>query len=187
MTNISKRDWRKNLPLWITSSRIIAGPALFLFLFMSERNSLIAMAILFMIASFTDYLDGYYARKFNATSTMGKFMDPIADKVLVLGALLLLLQMGKVDPIMVMLILGRDIFIGGIRSVAAADQVIIDAKATGKWKTAIQMMAIPALFLDFIDPTQLLGRVAYWTLWVSVVLSLISGWEYTKKYFEERK
>ena len=143
-------------------------------------------AILFCFAAVTDWADGYLARKFNVESNMGKFMDPIADKILVLGAIVMLLSMGRVDPVMVFLLLARDIFIGGIRSVAAANSIVIAAKPFGKWKTALQMAAIPCLLI--YDPLfgLPLANIGYYTLWVSVVLSLVSGAEYTIGYYRNR-
>lgn len=143
-------------------------------------------AVLFALASLTDWLDGYFARRYKVESNMGRFMDPIADKILVLGAIVMLLAMGRVDPIMVFLFLARDIFIGGIRSVAAANNLIIAAKPFGKWKTAIQMIAIPCLLIYeplFGIP---IGDVGYFGLWISVGLSLISGAEYTIGYYRSK-
>jgi CDP-diacylglycerol--glycerol-3-phosphate 3-phosphatidyltransferase len=144
-----------------------------------------AAAIVFMLASITDWADGYVARKFKIESNMGRFMDPIADKILVLGAILMLLDMHRVDAVMVFLFLARDIFIGGIRSVAAANQIIIAAQPFGKWKTAIQMIAIPCMLI--YDPLfQIpLGDLGYYLLWISVALSLISGYDYTIGYYRQ--
>lgn len=137
---------------------------------------------LFILASITDWFDGYFARKYEATSSMGKFMDPIADKILVASVLIMLIPSGRVGPVLVLLLLARDILIGGIRSVAAADRLIIDAKATGKWKTGIQMVGIPAVLIHtplFGLPIYEIGLVL---LWISVVLSIISGFEYVQLY-----
>lgn len=150
---------------------------------------------IFILAAITDWLDGYFARKFNAQSTMGKFMDPIADKILVSTILILLVPGGAVHPVLVILILGRDILIGGIRAVAAADQLIIDAKAAGKWKTAVQMVAIPAVLINVPLATDSLGplydistqTIGHGLLWISAVLSLISGIEYINLYRLGRK
>lgn len=143
-------------------------------------------AILFIIASLTDWLDGYLARKWKVESNMGRLMDPIADKILVLGAIVMLLTMGRVDPVMVFLFLARDIFIGGIRAVAAANNIIIAAKPFGKWKTAFQMVAIPCLLIYEPVFGLPLGDIGYYGLWVSVGFSLISGAEYTLGYYKNR-
>lgn len=145
-----------------------------------------AMAI-FVFAAMTDYLDGYWARRFQCESAMGKFMDPIADKLLVLCALIMLLSLGRVDSLMVILLLSRDIFIGGLRSVAAANAVIIAAKPFGKWKTALQMVCIPCLFLYKNFGGLPLREIGYYGLWVSVALSLLSGGQYTYDYYRHQK
>lgn len=147
----------------------------------------VAAALLFMLASVTDYYDGYFARKYNAVSNMGKFMDPIADKILVTSILVMLATYQKIDPMMVIIILARDNFIGGLRSAAAADQIIIAAKPAGKWKTALQMVAIPAVIID----QRFLGipfeKIGYWVLWISVILSVTSGFEYYLGYLKAKK
>ena len=162
----------------------------FLVLFLSLKNPIWGSisAAIFMVASATDWFDGYFARKYNATSSMGKFMDPIADKILVSSVLIMLIPSSRVGPVLVLLLLARDILIGGIRSVAAADRLIIDAKATGKLKTGLQMVSIP---LILVDPAVFGGASVYniglVILWVSVILSMISGYQYVQMYAESRK
>jgi CDP-diacylglycerol--glycerol-3-phosphate 3-phosphatidyltransferase len=174
------------LPMALTYLRAAMAPVILAVLMSGFALSGWVAAILFCIASVTDWLDGYLARKFKVESNMGKFMDPIADKILVLGAIVMLLSMGRVDPVMVFLLLARDIFIGGIRSVAAANNIVIAAKPFGKWKTALQMAAIPCLLI--YDPLfgLPLANIGYYALWVSVVLSLVSGAEYTNGYYRNR-
>lgn len=149
-----------------------------------------AAAVIFMAASVTDYYDGHFARKYGAVSTMGKFMDPIADKILVTSILTLLIVPGKVDPYLVIVVTVRDTFIGGLRAIAAADGLIIAAKTAGKWKAAIQMGAIPAVILGtlpFLPYGEWLGRIGYALLWLSTILSITSGIDYFKAYLEGRK
>lgn len=170
----------------LTYARAAAAPVILGILMSGWSGAGWCAAILFILASLTDWFDGYFARLYQVESNMGRFMDPIADKILVLGAILMLLSMGRVDPVMVFLFLARDIFIGGIRSVAAANNLIISAKPFGKWKTAFQMTAIPCLLIYepiFSIPIADLG---YYALWVSVGLSLISGAEYTIGYYRGR-
>jgi len=131
----------------LTYTRVGAGPVIVGVLMSGWIWAGWLAAILFSLAALTDWLDGHFARLYKVESNMGRFMDPIADKILVLGAIVMLLAMGRVDPIMVFLFLARDIFIGGLRSVAAANNMIIAAKPFGKWKTAIQMAAIPCLLI----------------------------------------
>lgn len=168
-------------------SRIYMVPVIVALLYPNDLALNITAALLFIVGSITDYYDGYFARKFNATSNMGKFMDPIADKILVTSVLVMLVPSDRIDPLMVIIILARDTFIGGIRSVAAADQIIIDAKATGKWKTALQMVAIPAVMIDqkvFGIPFE---KIGYWVLWISVILSVTSGFQYYWGYLKSKK
>lgn len=180
--------WKKELPMWLTWSRMAVCP---IFLFSISSHQPIwgwISAVLFMLASATDWLDGHFARRYNASSNMGKFMDPIADKVLVATVLIMLIPSHRVGPILVILLLTRDILIGGIRSIAAADQLIIDAKPAGKWKTGLQMVSIPALLL----PTGALGGlplevIGLGLLWISVILSLVSGYQYVQMYRESRR
>lgn len=145
-----------------------------------------ASATLFVMAALTDWFDGLLARRMGVESNMGKFMDPIADKILVLAAIVMLLAMGRVDPVMVFLLLGRDIFIGGIRAVAATNNLVIAAKPFGKWKTGFQMVAIPLLLVYEPLAGLPLGDIGYFALWVSVGLSLLSGAEYTIGYYRSR-
>ena len=181
-------EWQKNLPTRITMSRVVAVPLIVLAMWPNTLGWNIVAAVLFMLASVTDYFDGYFARKYNAVSNFGKFMDPIADKILVTSVLTMLLAMGKVDAWMVIIILARDNFIGGIRSVAAADQIIIDAKPAGKWKTAMQMVAIPAVIISHGTPAlSWLDKLGYTTLWISVFLSITSGIEYYFSYIKNNK
>lgn len=180
--------FKKSLPLWITWSRILlTAPILFFLLQKNEISQYIAVA-LFIIASITDYFDGYYARKWNAVSNMGKFMDPLADKVLVSGLLIFLLYLNKIDPWMVFIIITRDTFISGIRSVAAADNVIIAAQKGGKIKTALQLVAIPAIMLsDHFTFLPYLYEIGLLLLWISVVLSITSGIKYFMDYNRAKK
>ncbi|WP_413584164.1 CDP-diacylglycerol--glycerol-3-phosphate 3-phosphatidyltransferase [Bdellovibrio sp. HCB274] len=181
-------EWQKNLPMRITVSRIFMVPLVVGAMYPDKLAWNIVAAVLFMLASITDYFDGYYARKYNAVSNFGKFMDPIADKILVTSILAMLLALGKIDAWMVIIILARDNFIGGIRSVAAADQIIIDAKPAGKWKTAMQMVAIPCVIIGNVDQyIPYLDKVGYAVLWVSVILSITSGIEYYLGYLKSKK
>lgn len=171
----------------LTMSRILVCPFFVILLNLTAPVWGWVAALLFVAASMTDFLDGHFARKYNAISNMGKFMDPIADKILVASVLIMLLPSHRVDPILVLLLLSRDILIGGIRAVAAADQVVIDAKATGKWKTGLQMISIPMILLHDESVGTAIYRAGYIILWVSVVLSVISGYQYVRLYLDQRK
>jgi CDP-diacylglycerol--glycerol-3-phosphate 3-phosphatidyltransferase len=179
--------WKKRVPMAMTLSRIAVCPIFIVLLILKDPLWHWLAAGLFMAASATDFFDGYFARKYDAITNMGKFMDPIADKILVASVLIMLLPTGKIDPILVLLLLARDILIGGIRSIAAADNIIIDAKPTGKWKTGLQMVSIPAILIAHDDFAPDIGRLGYIVLWVSVILSVISAYQYITLFFEERQ
>jgi CDP-diacylglycerol--glycerol-3-phosphate 3-phosphatidyltransferase len=174
--------------MWFTISRIAMVPFILLCMLPNAFWWNVAAAVLFIMASSTDYYDGYFARKYNAISNMGKFMDPVADKILVSSVLVMMAYFQQIDPWMVIVILARDTFISGIRSIAAADGVVIAAKPAGKWKTALQMAAIPGVMIGEI-PGYLpyLDKIAYTVLWVSVVLSISSGVEYFMAYSQGQK
>ena len=179
--------WKKRLPMALTMSRLAVCPILVVLLSLKGNTYSAIAAGLFILASITDWFDGYFARKYDVITNMGKFMDPIADKILVATVLIMLIPMNRVGPILVLILLARDILIGGVRSVAAADQVVIDAKQAGKWKTGLQMVGIPAILVHrpiFTIPLNELGLLC---LWVSVILSLISGAQYVYVYLEAKR
>jgi CDP-diacylglycerol--glycerol-3-phosphate 3-phosphatidyltransferase len=208
--SFQSKSWKKQLPMWMTYSRMFMVPFIMVAVSYEGLQSHVIAAFLFFLASITDYYDGYFARKFNAVSTFGKLMDPIADKILVTSVLVLMIPEHKIHPLMVILILSRDIFIGGVRAAAASENVIIDAKPTGKWKTALQMVAIPALligdiqkisevwlntapvqFLKIVDAFQMgvlpIASIGNVVMWISVILSLTSGFEYYLGYLKTQK
>ncbi len=175
------------LPLYLTLSRIVLVVPTALFLYLDTDLGRFLSAFCFIVASITDYYDGYYARKLNAVSNLGKFLDPVADKILVSSVLVLLLQKSLVDPWMIILFVARDTIVGGIRAAAAADGLIIDAQSTGKWKAALQMIAIPMLLLNDLHPLLPNRLIGYGLLWLSVLLSLKSGFDYCNSYFKSLK
>jgi len=171
-----------NLPLALTLSRIVLTPVILVCLIPGELTWNVVGAVLLIIASVTDYFDGYYARKLNLVTNTGKFLDPLADKILVSAILIFLVKTSQVDPWMVILFITRDTLIGGIRSIAAADNIIIAAKSAGKWKAALQMIALPLIILGEISPNIPNQKIGYWILWISVVLSWTSGYEYFRAF-----
>lgn len=167
-----------NLPNKLTMARVIAVPVFILLFLLGFRYS---SAILFILASATDFLDGYMARKRGLVTNFGKIMDPLADKVLVISALCLLVEAGEVAGWMLIVILAREFTVAGLRTVAAADGLVIAAGATGKIKTILQMIAVPLLLLlnwPFVYTGIPMDRIF---LWASVVMTVVSGVEYVVK------
>lgn len=189
------QSWKKQLPMWATHSRSASGLLLLALYEMPLNQAAIAWAasVVFILASITDWLDGYWARKFDAVSNMGQLMDPIADKILVTAALLILVREQALGAFVPFLLLARDLFIGGLRSVAASNLMVIAAKPLGKWKTALQMVAVPCLFIGGVLPKPLLDLGLSLTplgltlIWVSLILSLVSGLQYLVGYLQAVK
>ncbi len=176
----------KKIPLGLTLFRIfLTLPIVVGLSFQNEILNWLCVG-LFCLASVTDYYDGYYARKLNAVTNLGKFLDPVADKILVSSVLTVLVALQKVDIWMVILFISRDTLIGGIRAAASADHVIIDAQTTGKWKAALQMISIPLLMVNDLHTFFPSQRIGYALLWFSVGLSILSGWQYIQLYFNAK-
>ena len=146
-------NWYKRIPNWLTFLRLILIPVFVAVLVEPTRNSLNIAAVIFVFAALTDYLDGYIARRYKAISDFGKLFDPLADKILVMAALVMLVGLRDdncvsfVPAWMVTLILARELWITGLRAFAAKDGTIVAAKSGGKVKSALQMIAILALLL----------------------------------------
>ena len=165
-----------NLPNKLTIGRVIAVP-IFIVAFMLEWY--IAAFIIFVPASFTDYLDGHLARKWNLVSNFGKIMDPLADKVLVYSALCLMIPT-LIPGWMMIIILAREFTVAGMRTVAASEGIVIAAGMSGKIKTVLQMIAVCLLLLVLALPsaTELLWYLAQGFLWASLIMTVYSGVEY---------
>ncbi|MEG2882328.1 MAG: CDP-diacylglycerol--glycerol-3-phosphate 3-phosphatidyltransferase [Christensenella sp.] len=163
-----------NAPNILTILRMLLIPCFIVFYFTGLPCWNIIAAIIFIVAAFIDWLDGHLARKHNQVSDFGKLWDPIADKLLVLAALLLLMDMGKVGFIAVLIIEARELIIGGIRSVAASKGVVIAADMSGKLKTVVQFVAIVLLLLNDWPFTFVSISIGSVLIWVSVALSIYS-------------
>ncbi len=137
--------------------------------------------VLFIIAASTDWLDGYYARKYNLVSNFGKFLDPLADKLLVTAALLTLIELQILPAWMAIIIISREFAVTGIRLVAASDGEVIAASNLGKWKTVFQMTALAVLLLDGLVFAILNIPLGMILMWIAVVLTIISGVDYFLK------
>src|SRR2546428_3300495 len=142
------RSRHVNLPIGLTLTRIVAVPLLIVFLISSSRvHALIAVTI-FILASITDWADGAVARRRNQVTTLGTLLDPIADKLLVAAALVSLLAIDKIDAWVVVVIVGRELAVTGLRALAASVGVIVPASRLAKWKTVSQYVAITMLIVE---------------------------------------
>jgi CDP-diacylglycerol--glycerol-3-phosphate 3-phosphatidyltransferase len=174
-----------NFPNRITLFRIAIIPALFFLLLSPGRNGSLAIAILFVMAALTDVLDGYLARKYEIVTVMGKFLDPIADKLIVNTAMILMIPIGRIPAWIVAVIIIRDFAIDGIRAIASSEGLVIQASKLGKQKTLCQIFAVSALMIHYpflgVD-AHVVGTVI---LYLALVLSVYSGMDYFVKFYRE--
>lgn len=163
-----------NLPTWITVSRLLAVPFLLYGLRAPTIEGRWIMLVIFLIAAGTDWLDGYVARRLNQVTDLGKFLDPLVDKLLVLAPLLALVELNQVPAWGVFLILARELTIAGwrVNPKLQGGTAIQGANIWGKLKTVSQIVAIALLIAPLTETWQIPAIVAFW---VSVVLTLISG------------
>ncbi|HJT20284.1 MAG TPA: CDP-diacylglycerol--glycerol-3-phosphate 3-phosphatidyltransferase [Nitrospira sp.] len=176
-----------NLPNLITLIRILLIP-IFVILFVTPTpdRSLSAAAI-FVIAALSDLLDGYVARRTGQVTKLGKLLDPIADKLLVLSALILLVNVDRVSALIAILVIAREVAVTGVRAIAAGEGMIIAAENTGKYKMALQVVAITLLILEGTDLADLgnLHLAGIVTLYLSLVLGYVSGGQYVWSFWKQ--
>jgi CDP-diacylglycerol--glycerol-3-phosphate 3-phosphatidyltransferase len=172
---------RINLPTKITLLRILLVPFLLAFLIAPSRVNALMAALIFGSAALTDWLDGHLARSTQQVTTLGKLLDPIADKILLAAGLIPLVGLGRVPAWMAAIMLIREFAVSGLREIAAAEQVIIHASPMAKAKTVMQIAAILFLILDYHVWPFTFYMVGMGLLTISLVLSLISGAEYYVK------
>lgn len=192
MSKILKSGSNLNLPNILTMSRFLVIPILVLMADSSRVLVNLIAAVLFLAASLTDIVDGYIARKYNIVTNMGKILDPLADKVMVLVVLIMLIPLGRVPALVVALIVFRETAVTSLRAIAAADGVVVSASPLGKFKNMFQVIFtlflimyhrfdIPittnfSFVLDFKTSGMLL-------MWIALFLTLWSGVDYFVKFY----
>ena len=173
-----------NIPNALAFIRLLLAPLMFLFLVNQDADIFKGIhsswlnyfaAFIFVVASATDFFDGYIARTFNQLTVLGSILDPLADKMLTLAGFLGLMVLGVASPWAVFLIITRELFITGLRVSAVAEGIDIAASWMGKVKTVAQMIAIGFLLMGWPFATEL--------LWLAVGLTLYSGYEYVRDFF----
>ncbi|GEM03372.1 CDP-diacylglycerol--glycerol-3-phosphate 3-phosphatidyltransferase [Halolactibacillus miurensis] len=190
-----------NIPNRITISRILLIPIFILLLTLPLDWGSISIgeetlpvvhlvsALLFIIASGTDWVDGYYARKYHLVTNLGKFLDPMADKLLVAAAFVLLVELNMAPAWLVIIILSREFAVTGLRLVAAGEGVVLAAGQMGKWKTTFQLVSISFLLLhdfpfSYLNLTVSVGTIL---LYVALILTVVSGLDYFIKNWHVMK
>jgi len=181
------RDELVNLPNMITYLRIVVIPIFLWFISRGDPFSSFVAAALFAGAAISDLLDGWLARRMNQVSVVGKFMDPLADKLIVTAALVMLAQMGRIEAWLVIVLLSRELIVSGLRQIAVGEGMVIAAGQGGKWKTALQLSGIIGVLVHYEYPINLIFWSSYpfdfqligeWVLAISLIPSVYSALQY---------
>jgi len=178
----------RHLPNFLTLGRLILVPPIVILLFFPGKYPSAMAAVIFLIASLTDYFDGWIARRFEVESSFGRFLDPIADKVLVASSLIMLIALGRVQAWIVMLIISREVAVSALRATTKTWDTTLKPSRVGKLKTVFQFAAIVPLIVHYeysmlipID-FHLLGTVL---IYVALVLTIWSGVDYFVRFYRE--
>ncbi len=172
-----------NLANQITLSRVILVIPIVILLYIDGLWASVAAALLFVVAAFTDFLDGYVARHSNVVTNLGKFLDPLADKLLICSVSIMLVGMGRVPAWVIAIIVARELAVTGLRAVAAGEGQVIAADKYGKWKTLLQIIALVPLLIHYpigSISTQLVGQVC---LYLALIMTVFSGINYFYVYY----
>jgi CDP-diacylglycerol---glycerol-3-phosphate 3-phosphatidyltransferase len=172
-----------NLPNALSLLRLSAIPVVLVCLLFPGRLGSFLAALFFGIAFITDFLDGYLARKHGTVTALGKFLDPLADKILVCMTLIMLIPLGRAAAWMVVIIVAREIAVTGLRSAAVTEGIVIQASKLGKYKTFFQAMATVALCLHYEYLGVDFHAVGTVLLWCALGLTLLSGWAYFRAFY----
>ena len=169
-------------PNSLTIFRVLAVPMLVLLMLSPSKWCGFLAALVFTIAAVTDYFDGYVARRFGLVSSLGKIMDPLADKLLVSSAFIMMIPHGRVPAWMICVIIGRELAVTGLRNVISEQGEDVSASMLGKWKTGLQIAAIIPLLLHYkyfgID----FHAIGYVLLWGALIITVWSGVDYFVRF-----
>ncbi|WP_242396213.1 CDP-diacylglycerol--glycerol-3-phosphate 3-phosphatidyltransferase [Anaeromyxobacter oryzisoli] len=186
MTTRSLRREALNLPNAITLTRIALIPVFLWFTYYESRVDSFIAAVVYALTGATDFLDGWVARRKNLVTVIGKFLDPLADKLIVMAALVMLVHLGRVAAWVVIVVMAREFIVTGLRTIAMSEGIVIAAGREGKHKTAFQVAAITFLLLHYTYPINAIffsfdldaNRVGTWLLYISLVFSVWSAVSY---------
>ncbi len=186
------RDEVWNVPNAVTLVRIAAIPAFLWFTFHDTRLNSFVAALVYAAVSATDFLDGWLARRLGRVTVIGKFLDPLADKLIAMSALVMLVHLGRVGAWVVILLLARDLAVTGLRTIAMSEGIVIAAGQEGKYKTAIQLAGIVFLLLHYQYPVDFglfqvdvdANRAGTALVYLSLFFSVWSAWKYFAGFVE---
>jgi CDP-diacylglycerol---glycerol-3-phosphate 3-phosphatidyltransferase len=176
-----------NVPNLLSLSRILSVPIFIVLMLDPSPVRTLAAGIVFSLASATDWLDGYLARKWGQVTKMGKLLDPIADKILIMSALVILVELPPhiVHSWMAILIIGREFAVTGLRAIASSDGIIIPAETVGKYKVGAQITAVLSLLLHHAFTRDWMRDLGWYALWIAMILSVYSAWKYFRTYWNK--
>jgi CDP-diacylglycerol--glycerol-3-phosphate 3-phosphatidyltransferase len=186
---VSARTLRQeafNLPNLITMVRMAMIPVILWFTYFESRKASFIAAVLFAVIGATDFLDGWVARRRGLVTVIGKFLDPLADKLVVMAALVMLVHLGRVAAWVVIVVMGREFIVSGLRTIAMSEGIVIAAGQDGKLKTILQIVGITFLLLHYAYPIDFgffaveydANKVGTLLLYLSLVFSVWSAWTY---------
>jgi CDP-diacylglycerol---glycerol-3-phosphate 3-phosphatidyltransferase len=176
-----------NVPNLLSLSRILSVPIFIVLMLDPSPVRALAAGVVFSLASATDWLDGYLARKWGQVTKMGKLLDPIADKILIMSALVILVELRPeiVHSWMAILIIGREFAVTGLRAIASSDGIIIPAETVGKYKVGAQITAVLSLLLDYAFTKDWMRDLGSYALWIALILSVYSALQYFRTYWKK--
>ena len=188
--NLRRELW--NLPNMLTLGRVAIIPLFVLYTYYADPLHSFLAAVIFACAAITDILDGWLARRMNLVTVLGKFMDPLADKLIVMAALVMLTRLGRVASGVVIILIAREFIVSGLRAIAGGEGLVLQASQGGKWKTAIQVFGIMALLIHYSHPIDFLfgtwvidfNAVGTWLLYVSIIWSVTSAVGYFQDFWQ---
>lgn len=168
----------------LTLGRILAVPLIVLLLYFPNKATSFLALLFFAAASVTDFFDGMLARRYNLVSNLGKFLDPLADKLLICSVLIMLVKLGWAPAWVAIVIVGRELVVTGLRAVAADQGMVLAADRFGKLKTVFQIAALCPLILHYewfgFDP----NTIGTWLLYIALILTLYSGLNYLYNFYK---
>ena len=175
-----------NAPNAITLARIAMIPVFLWFTWRESRLDSFIAALIYAVTGATDFVDGWIARRKNLVTVIGKFLDPLADKLIVMAALVMLVHLGRIAAWVVIVVMAREFIVTGLRTIAMSEGIVIAAGQEGKSKTAFQVAAITFLILHYEYPVDAFwftfdldaNRAGTWLLYVSLFFSVWSAWNY---------
>jgi CDP-diacylglycerol--glycerol-3-phosphate 3-phosphatidyltransferase len=187
------RDLRRELlngPNAITLARMALIPVFLWFTYHESRVDSFVATLVYIVTGSTDFVDGWLARKKGLVTVIGKFLDPLADKLVVMSALVMLVHLGRVGAWVVIVLLAREFIVTGLRTIAMSEGIVIAAGQEGKHKTAFQIAAVSFLLLHYTYPIDAwlftfdldANRVGTWLLYVSLAFSVTSAWGYFRGF-----